>query len=59
MSRVASFGQVMKFSAKHVHKQRNNEVAQNSGPNMQCQTLFFGRELGFASSLLCRTIHGG
>ena len=39
MSRAASFGQVVKFSAKNIDKHRNIEKIQDSGQNMQCQTL--------------------
>ena len=30
----------MKFSAKNIHKNKNNEEIQNLGQNMRCQTLF-------------------
>ena len=39
MSLAASFGKVVKFSTKNIHKYRNNEEMQNSGENMQGDTL--------------------
>ena len=54
---AASFGQMVKFSAKNIRKHRNNEEIQNSGQNMQCQALY-SRELRMAIFTFCPALYG-